>query len=118
MGKTPHRMKGGHSEQIKKTQPIENWKCTPSVIEVLSKVFPSEMKDAQQSDPTTTQVVQWVKVGNKIKLSQIRKVKSKNVRKYLHQFYHLEFKKGVLHQIYEVQGSKYHQVVLPAVYRA
>ena len=26
--------------------------------------------------------------------------------------------KGVLHQLYEVQGSTYHQLVLPAVYRA
>ena len=30
----------------------------------------------------------------------------------------MEFRKGVLHQIYEVQGSKYHQLVLPTVYRA
>ena len=33
-------------------------------------------------------------------------------------FDHLEFRKGVLHRIYEIQGSKYHQLVLPKVYRA
>ena len=33
------------------------------------------MKDAQQADPTISQVVQWVKAGNKPKLLQIRKVK-------------------------------------------
>ena len=43
-----------------------------SVIEVLSKVSPSEMMEAQQADPTIGQVVQWVKAGNKPKLSQIR----------------------------------------------
>ena len=52
---------------------------------------------------------------NYLKLGRKNK---KNVRKYLHQFNHLEFRKGVLHQIYEIQGSKYHQLVLPIVYRA
>ena len=54
------------------------------VIEVLSKVSPSEMKDAQQDYPTIGQVVQWVKAGNNPKLSEITNGKSKNVRKYLH----------------------------------
>ena len=89
-----------------------------NVIEVLSKVSSAEMSKAQQADPTISQVVQWVKAGNKPKLSQIRKVKSKKVRKYLCQFDHLEFRKGALHRIYEIQGSKYHQLVLPTVYRA
>ena len=89
-----------------------------SAIEVLSKVSTSEMKEAQQADPTISQVVQWVKAGIEPKLSQIRKEKSKNVRKYLHQFDLLEFRKGVLHRIYKIQGSKYHQLVLPTVYRA
>ena len=35
-----------------------------------------------------------------------------------HQFNCLELRKGVLHRIYEVQGSKYHHLVLPTVYRA
>ena len=46
-----------------------------SAIEVLSKVSTSEMKEAQQADPTISQVVGWVKAGNKPKLSQIRKEK-------------------------------------------
>ena len=53
------------------------------VIKVLSKGSPLEMIEAQQADPTIGQVVQWVKAGNKPKLSQIRKQKSKKVRKYL-----------------------------------
>ena len=89
-----------------------------SVIEVLSKVSPSEMKDVQEVDPTIGQVVQLAKTGNKSELSQIRKEKSKNMRKYLHQFDCLEFRKGVLDQIYEAQWSKHHQLVLPTVYRA
>ena len=38
-----------------------------SVIEVLSKVSISEMREAQQADPTNGQVVWWVKAGNKAK---------------------------------------------------
>ena len=54
-----------------------------SVIEILSKVSSSEMIEAQQADPTLGQVVQWVNAGNKPILSQIRKEKLKNIRKYL-----------------------------------
>ena len=90
----------------------------PNAIEVLSKVSTPEMKEAQLADATISQVVQWVKADNKPKLSQIRKEKSKNLRKYLHQFDCMEFRKGVLQQIYEIQGSKYHLLVLPTVYRA
>ena len=44
-----------------------------SVIDILSKVSPSEMKQTQQANSTISQVVHWVKAGNKPKLSQIRK---------------------------------------------
>ena len=49
-------------------------------------------------------------------MSQIHKVKSKNIREYLHQFAMLVLKKGVLNQVYEYDGSTYHQLVLPAEY--
>ena len=39
------------------------------------QVSTTEMREVQQADPTISQVVQWVKVGNRPKLSQIRKVK-------------------------------------------
>ena len=39
------------------------------------------------------------------------------MRKYLCQFDHLEFRKEVLHCIYEAQGFKYHQLVLQTGYR-
>ena len=68
-----------------------------SVIEVLSNLSPSEMKETQEADPTIYQVVQRIKAGNKPQLCQIGKEKSKNVKKYLHQFDHLEFRKGVLY---------------------
>ena len=64
------------------------------MIEVLSKVSPSEMIEAKQADLTIGQVVWWVKTDNKPKLSRIRKTKSKSVRKYVHQFDHVEFRKG------------------------
>ena len=72
-----------------------------SVIEILSKVTPLAMKDAQQSDPTSGQEVQCVKGGNKPKLSQIWKVKSKNVRKYLLSIWLFGiFKRGTLQGIW------------------
>ena len=84
--------------QDKKDKPApQELELHSSAIEVLSKVSASEIKEAQQADPTIGQVVQWVKAGNKPKLSQIRKEKTKTVRKYLHQSNHLELKKGVLH---------------------
>ena len=46
-----------------------------SVIDILSKVSTSEMREAQQADLTIGQVVWWVKAGNKPKLCQIRKEK-------------------------------------------
>ena len=51
-------------------------------------------------------------------LAQIRKLKSKSVHRYLQQFDWLIFIKGVLHRIYEENGSKYHQLVLSIEYRA
>ena len=87
-----------------------------SVIEILSKVSPSEIKDPHQADPTISQVVQWIRQVTSQKYVKLRR-KNHSVRKYLSQFDHLKFRKGVLHQIYEVQGSKYHQLVLPTVYR-
>ena len=39
-----------------------------NVIEVWRKVSPSEMKEVQQSDPTISQVLQYVKAGNKPKI--------------------------------------------------
>ena len=40
-----------------------------SVIETLSKVSTAEMREAQQADSTISQVVWWIKAGNKPKLS-------------------------------------------------
>ena len=45
------------------------------VIEVLSKVSPWEIIEAQQADPTIGQVVQWVKTRIKPNLLQIGKEK-------------------------------------------
>ena len=41
----------------------------------MNKVTPSEVQQAQQSDFTIGPVVQYVKVGNKLKLSHFQKVK-------------------------------------------
>ena len=55
-----------------RTKPVEqDMELHTNVTEVLSKVSPSEMKEAHQSDPTISQVVQYIKAGKKLKLSQI-----------------------------------------------
>ena len=104
--------------QKRSRKPAEqDLKLQTNVIEVLNKVSPSEIKEAQKSDPIISQVMKYIKAGKKPKLSHIWKVKSKNVQKYLHQCDHLKFRKGVLHRICEVHGSKYHQLELPSIYR-
>ena len=57
-------------------------------------------------------------LAGKASLGQIRKLKSKIVSRYLQQFDQLIFIKRVLHRIYEENGSKFHQLVLPIEYRA
>ena len=57
-------------------------------------------------------------LARKPSLAQIRKLKSKIVCRCLQQFDWLVFVKGVLHRIYEENGSKYHQLILPIEYRA
>ena len=37
---------------------------------------------------------------------------------YLHQFDQLVFQQEVLHRMYEQEGSKYHQLILPIEFRA
>ena len=62
--------------QNKEDKPtLQELEIQSNVIGVLRKVSTTEMREAQQADPTISQVVQWVKVGNRPKLSQIRKVK-------------------------------------------
>ena len=74
MGKIPWEFKVAIQNQENKPAQQE-LELHSSMIEVLRKVFPSEIIKAQQADPTIGQVVQWVMVENKPKLSQIRKEK-------------------------------------------
>ena len=67
-----------HNKENKPAQ--QELELHSSMIEVLSKVSPSEMKEAQQADPIISQEVQWVKAGNKPKLSPIRKEKLKKYK--------------------------------------
>ena len=60
----------------------------------------------------------YVKSGRKPTLEQIRKIKSRPVQRYLCQFDRLVFRQGVLHRVYEQDGAKYHQLVLPIKFRA
>ena len=88
------------------------------MVDILSRVTPSMMKEAQEEDVDISKTICYVKSGKKPMLAQIRKVKSRHVQRYLHQFDRLVFRQGVLHRVYEQDGAKYHQLILPIEFRA
>ena len=77
------------------------------MVDVLSRVTASMMKEAQERDVDTSKIMHYVKSGRKPTLAQIRKVKSRPVQRYLCQFDRLLFRQGVLHRVYEQDGAKY-----------
>ena len=88
------------------------------MVDVLSKVTPAMMKDAQEEDIDISKTICYVKCGKKPLLAQIRKIKSRPVQRYLHQFDRLVFRQGVLQRVYEQDGAKYHQFILLIEFRA
>ena len=88
------------------------------MVDVLSRVTPGMMKEAQEEDVDISKTIRYVKSGKKPMLAQIRKIKSRPVRRYLRQFDRLVFRQGVLHRVYEQDGAKYHQLILPLEFRA
>ena len=96
----------------------DNIQGTSAMVDVLSKVSPEMMRQSQEEDPEIGKVRHYVMLTRKPSLAQIRKLKSKTVCRYLQQFDWLVFIKGVLHRMYEENGSKYHQLILPIEYWA
>ena len=88
------------------------------MVDVLSKVTPGMMKDAQEEDIDISKTICYVKFGKKPMLAHIRKFKSRPVQRYLCQFDRLVFRQGVLHTVYEQDVAKYHQLILPIEFRA
>ena len=88
------------------------------MVDVLSKVPPETMRQAQEEDLKISKVRHYVMLARKPSLAKMRKLKSKIVHRYLSQFDQLIFIKGVLHRIYEENGSKYHQFVFLIEYGA
>ena len=74
------------------------------MVDVLSRVTPSMMKEAQEEDIDISKTICYVKSGKKLMLVQIRKVKSRPVQRYLHQFDRLVFRQGVLHRVMNKMG--------------
>ena len=69
--------------------------------------------------PSTEQIaICYVKSGKKPTLAQICKIISIPVHRYRHQFDQLVFHQGVLHRVYEQDGAKYHQLILPIEFSA
>ena len=87
-------------------------------VEVLSRVTPSLMKEAQEEDVDIRKTMHYVKSGRKPILAQIGKIKSRPVQRYLCEFDRLVFRQGVLHRVYEQDGAKYHQLISPIEFRA
>ena len=56
------------------------------MVDILSKVTPSMMKDAQEEDIDISKMICYVKSGKKPTFAQIHKNKSKPVHRYLWQF--------------------------------
>ena len=88
------------------------------MVDVLNKVTPGMMKEAQEEDVDISKTICYVKSGKKPTLAQIRKIKSRPVQRYLCQFDRLVFRQGVLHRQCEQDGAKYHQLILPIEFRA
>ena len=51
-------------------------------------------------------------------LHRYKKIESRHVHRYFHQFDHLVFFQGVLHRVCKQDGTKYHQFILPIEFRA
>ena len=77
------------------------------------------LKDkCKQKWQNSCKTVKRVKYGKKPTHAQICKIKSRPVHRYLCQFNQLVFHHGVLHRVYEQDGAKYHQLILPIEFRA
>ena len=61
----------------------DNIQGISAMVDVLSKVSPEMMRQAQEGDLETSKVMHYVKLGRKPSLAQIRKIKSKIVCRYL-----------------------------------
>ena len=104
-----------HEEPKRESKNIQG---TRAMVDVLSRVSPEMIRQAQEEGLEISKVRCYVMLARNPSLAQIRKLKSKIVCKYLWQFDRLIFIKGVLHRIYEENGSRCHQLVLSIEYRA
>ena len=81
-------------------------KVHSKMVNVLSKVTPGMIKEAEEEDVDISKTIHYVKSGRKLMLAQIRKIKSRPVQRYLCQFDRLVFQQGLLHRVYEQDGTK------------
>ena len=75
------------------------------MVDVLSRVTQSMMKEAQEEDVDISKMIWYVKSGRKPMLAHIWKIKSRPVQRYLWQFDRLVFYQGVLYRVYEQDGA-------------
>ena len=110
--------KAMQAERTKQLPDREKISAHSEMVDILHKVTPGMMKEAQKEDIHISKAICYAKFGKKPALAQIHKIKSRPVHRYLHQLDWLVFHQGVLHRVYEQDGSKYHQFILPIEFRA
>ena len=72
--------------QVEITQQVpdsEKINAHTKMVDVLSRVTPSMMKEAQEEDVDISKTIHYVKSGRKLTIAQIRKMKSRPVQRYL-----------------------------------
>ena len=117
--KLPWEIKRAVQIEINQQAPdSEKISMNSKMVDVLSRVTPSMMKEAQEEDVDISKMMCYVKYGRKPMHAQIRKIKKRPVWRHLWQFNQLVFSQGLLHRVNEQDGAKYHQLILPIEFRA
>ena len=89
--------------EIKRAVQGRNYKQAPDsekinvnseMVDILSRVTPSMMKEAQEEDVDISKMMHYVKSGKKTMLAQIQKIKSRPVWRYLQQFWSISILPG------------------------
>ena len=82
--KLPLELKRAVQTEINQQAPDrEKINAHGEMVDVLSRVTPSMMKEAQEEDVDISKTMCYVKSGKKPMLAQIRKIKSRPVQRYL-----------------------------------
>ena len=107
------------AEITKQVPDSKNISVPRKIVDILSKVTPDMVKEVQEENINFRKTICYDKFDKKPILAQIYKIKSIPVHRYHHQFDTTGVSSGsTAHRVYEQDGAKYHQLILPIVFRA